>query len=72
MGTFTLRYFFKQAVLSKPKTKLIGYPVAVYLACCYYGYMVEKRSMLKGQSKMFARRREEILAWDPHADIWAY
>ena len=42
------------------------------LGHCYYQQCLGKRQMMKGQSRLYEDRRAEILAWDPHADIYKY
>lgn len=41
-----------------------------------YRYAIFKRrhhlTSMKGHSRMYKSRREEILRWDPRADIWNY
>uniref|UniRef100_A0A914M002 Uncharacterized protein n=1 Tax=Meloidogyne incognita TaxID=6306 RepID=A0A914M002_MELIC len=73
MGTFTISYFLRKCFIERPKWH---YPF--FFGACYIGYryVIFKRhhhlASMKGHTRMYKSRREEILRWDPHADIWKY
>ncbi|KAL3097553.1 hypothetical protein niasHS_004001 [Heterodera schachtii] len=72
MGTFTLKYFFKKAVLERPWYFFPAFITISWLEYSYYKHGQWKIGMMKGHSKMWRERREEILRWDPNADLWKY
>jgi nicotinamide riboside transporter PnuC len=93
MGTFTLSYFIRKAIIERPKWEYIFVGTFLYFGMKFqnkyiskiilqqysflgYRYHYWKRHMqltaMKGHSNMYKSRREEILRWDPHADIWYY
>ncbi|MFH4979870.1 hypothetical protein AB6A40_006579 [Gnathostoma spinigerum] len=68
MGTFTLSYFFRTAVLDH-KALWITAPIIFYIGRCWRADGYEKAKMMKGHSKMYADR---IKAVPKGEDPWNY
>ncbi|CAJ0564691.1 unnamed protein product, partial [Mesorhabditis spiculigera] len=71
MGTFTVSYWVRRSLWDK-RVLLAGLAGAWYLGSCYDQVCLHRASMMKGHSKMFEERRKQILATNPHADVWTY
>uniref|UniRef100_A0A183C6N4 RIBOSOMAL_L9 domain-containing protein n=1 Tax=Globodera pallida TaxID=36090 RepID=A0A183C6N4_GLOPA len=72
MGTFTFKYFFKKTILERPWYFFPAVFTIFYLEYHYRAHGYWKTSMMKGHSKLFRERREDILRWDPNADKTAF
>ncbi|CAJ0950054.1 unnamed protein product, partial [Mesorhabditis belari] len=69
MGTFTVSYWARKFWWEQ-RYLWAASAVAFYYGTCWDNAGTHKASMMKGHSRMFADRRQQILASNPHADVW--